>query len=159
MIAINGKTLIFTDLHLGLKSASKGRLAICVKVIKSIISHVKQDKIDNILFLGDWHHSRIFLENNVLNVSYKLMQALAKNCKVYLIVGNHDIYMKNSVDVNSLVMFESIPNVTIIEKATEATLNGNTSLLVPWLADFSAFKPNTYDMMFGHFDASHKYLV
>lgn len=63
---------------------------------------------------------RVSTENNVMNVSYRLMSALAKHCKVYCILGNHDIYMKNTVDINSLVMFKSIGNVTIIDKVTEA---------------------------------------
>jgi hypothetical protein len=41
MIKITGKVLIFTDLHLGLKNASKTRLAICVNVIKNIINYIK----------------------------------------------------------------------------------------------------------------------
>lgn len=77
MEKIIGKTLIFTDLHLGLKNASKSRLTICVNVIKEIISFIKNNNVKNIIFLGDWNHSRTLTENNVLNVSYKLMKALS----------------------------------------------------------------------------------
>ena len=31
--------------------------------------------------------------------------------------------------------------------------------MVPWLTDMSVFKPNTYDLMFGHFDASRQFLI
>lgn len=159
MEKIVGKSLIFTDLHLGLKNASKSRLAICINVIKEIIEYVKTNDVKNIIFLGDWNHSRTLTENNVLNVSYKLMKALSKAAKTYLILGNHDIYMKNSVDINSLVIFNDLPNVKIISKVEQFDINGKNSLFVPWLGDVSVYENESYDMMFGHFDVSHKYLI
>lgn len=156
---IKGKILVFTDLHLGLKSASRSRLMICVTVIKEIIKYIKAQNISAILFLGDWNHVRVSTENNVLNVSYKLMQALAKQVPVYCILGNHDIYMKNSLDINSMIIFKDLANVHIIDKPTEISINDNRSLLVPWLGDITAYKDETFDMLFGHFDISHQYLV
>lgn len=159
MEQINGKVLLFTDLHLGLKSGSKSRLAICVNVIKEIIAYIKDNDIKTCIFLGDWHHVRVSTENNVMNVSYKLMSALAKYCKIYCIIGNHDIYMKNSVDINSMVIFNSINNVKIISSVEEVSINGNKSLLIPWLGDISTYEKEHYDMIFGHFDISSKYLI
>jgi hypothetical protein len=110
--------------------------------------------------LGDWHHSRVSTENNVLNVSYKLLSSLAKYCKIYLILGNHDIYMKNSAEINSLICFKSIKNVELIDCVTNnIDINGFNSIFVPWLGDVSSFDKLTFDFMFGHFDISHKYLI
>ena len=159
MEQITGKVLIFTDLHLGLKSGSKTRLAICANVIKEIIRFIKTNGINACIFLGDWHHVRSSTENNVMNVSYKLMSALAKQCKIYCILGNHDIYMKNSVDINSMVIFNNINNVHIVSNAEEISINGNKSLMVPWLSDLSNHENECYDMIFGHFDISSKYLI
>lgn len=156
---IAGKVLIFTDLHLGLKNASTSRLTICVQVVKEIIKHVQENAISNILFLGDWNHVRSSTENNVLNVSYKLMSTLAKHAHVYCILGNHDIYMKNSVDVNSMIIFKDIQNVTIIDKTQTAYINGSKAAFVPWLGNLDAFSEGELDLLFGHFDVSHKYLV
>lgn len=159
MDQIIGKTLVFADFHLGLKQGSKSRLKICVDVIKKIIQTIKDNNIQQCIFCGDWHHVRNSTENNVLNVSYRLMQALQKNCKVYCILGNHDLYLKNSTDISSLIIFKDLPNVKIIDKPEEISINGNKSILVPWLGDLSGFGKNTFDMMFGHFDVSAKYLM
>lgn len=159
MDVINGKVLVFTDLHIGLKGAQKNRLAICVKVVKQIIDCVKKNGIGTVIFLGDWNHTRVSTENNALNVSYKLMQALSKEAKVYAILGNHDIYMKNSLDINSLVIFNDLPNVEVVEKVTEVSINGNKSLLIPWLGDVSNYAKESQDMLFGHFDISSKFLI
>ena len=159
METISGKVLVFTDLHIGLKGAQKNRLAICARVVKKIIDYTVANGIGTILFLGDWNHTRVSTENNALNVSYHLMQALAKVAKVYAILGNHDIYMKNSLDINSLVIFKDLANVVLVDKVMEASINGNKSLLIPWLGDLTAYDKESQDMLFGHFDISSKFLI
>ena len=159
METISGKVLVFTDLHIGLKGAQKNRLAICVKVVKKIIDYIVANGIETILFLGDWNHTRVSTENNALNVSYRLMQAMAKVAKVYAILGNHDIYMKNSLDINSLVIFKDLANVVLVDKVMEASINGNKSLLIPWLGDLTPYNKESQDMLFGHVDISSKFLI
>ena len=159
MDSIKGKVLVFTDLHLGLKGASKKRLAICVKVVKDIIAYAKNNGISTCVFCGDWHHTRVSTENNVLNVSYKLMSALAKHLKVYAILGNHDIYMKNSSDINSMVIFNDIENVEVVGSLKEVDINGKLGLFIPWQTDVTELEKDKYDFMFGHFEISYKYLL
>lgn len=156
---ISGKVLLFTDLHLGLQNNSIAKLSIAVKAVKEIIQYIKANDIKTVVFLGDWNHSRVTTENNVLNVSYKLMSVLQSHAKVKLIVGNHDIYMKNSVDVNSLVIFKDLPNVEIVDKVTQMSVNGKDVIAVPWLGDVSSFPKEKFDAMLGHFDVSSKYLI
>ena len=151
--------MIFTDLHCGLSGNKLSRLNICVKVVKEILDCVKKQGISNIIFGGDWYHSRSTLDVNTINVSLKLVQALAKSANLYLICGNHDAFLKNSTDVNSLNMFRNTPNAHVIDKPEEILLNSKKCLLVPWLTDLSAYKPSTFDMMIGHFEISSKYLI
>lgn len=159
MDSLTGNTIIFTDLHAGLSNNKVSRLNICVKVIKEILASVKKNNVENILFCGDWFHSRTLLDLNTINISLKLVSALAKACNVYLIVGNHDAYLKNSTDVNSLNIFRENPNVHVINDATEIQLNGQRCLLVPWLTDMTKFSKGTFDLMAGHFEISSKYLI
>lgn len=159
MDVIQGKVLVFTDLHLGLKSASKTRLDICIKVIDKIVSYIQQNDIKTAIFCGDWNHVRSSTENNVLNVSYNLMKKLSSAAKVYCILGNHDLYLKNSTELTSLVIFKDLANVKIVYQPYELSINGNRTLLVPWLSNVSGFQKCTYDMLFGHFDISQKFLI
>ena len=87
------------------------------------------------------------------------MQALASKCRVILILGNHDLFNKNSTDVNSLNIFIDNKNVEIVDKIEELSINSKSALLVPWLGDMSSCKESTYDFMFGHFEVSSKYLI
>ena len=108
-----------------------------------ICDYLSKNNIKTVFFLGDWNHNRVSTDNNALNVSHKLMHMLADKAVVYMVVGNHDIYMKNSVDINSLVMFKDIENVKIVDKTMQVKLNGCDCLLVPWLGDLSSFKKET----------------
>lgn len=71
------------------------------------------------IFAGDWFHSRSLLDTNTINVSLKLVQALAKGRRLYLICGNHDSYFKNTTDVNSINIFRDCPNVKVVDKTEE----------------------------------------
>lgn len=159
MDKITGKTLVFTDFHIGLAGNRESRLKICINVVKKIIERIKADNISTIVFGGDWHHSRTTLDSNALNISYKLVSALAKYARCILICGNHDIYLKNSTDINSINIFKDIHNVEIVAKPDEVEMNGLNCLLVPWLSDLSAYEKEAYDFIFGHFDISSKYLI
>lgn len=159
MYELNGKTLIFTDLHCGLSGNKLSRLNICVKVVKEIVSAIREHGVSNVVFGGDWYHSRTTLDVNTINVSLKLVQAISKHAKLYLICGNHDSFMKNTTDINSLNMFRDTPNVIVVDKPEQALVNSRKCLFVPWLTDLSAYSPETFDMMIGHFEISTKYLI
>ena len=159
MNIITGKTLLFTDIHFGLKQNAVSRLNICVKVIKQILETIKQENIQNVIFAGDLYHERVSVNVNTLNVALKCMQAIAKHCNTYLIVGNHDAHYKNSIEVNSLNMFKDTKNIYVIEKPTEVEINGSKMLLCPWLSDLSAYSKESYDFLVGHFDISSKFLI
>lgn len=96
---------------------------------------------------------------DTLNIAHRCLQALAKKCNVYMILGNHDLFNKNSTDVNSISIFQDNLNVKVIDKPIELMLNNKISLLVPWLSDLNSFKQELYDFMFGHFDISSKFLI
>lgn len=153
------RTLIFTDIHFGLKNNSTKRLNICINVIRQILKSVKANKIDTVIFGGDLFHCRQTIDVNTLNVAMKCITELSKRCKVYLIIGNHDTYLKNSVDINSLMMFSNNQNIVIVSSPTEIILNNEKFLLCPWLSDLSNYEKEEYDFMVGHFDIPSKFLI
>ena len=156
---IRGKVLIFTDQHLGLKGNSEQRLKIVIKVFKEVIQYAKKNNIQHIISMGDLFHSRASLDVNVMNIGYKLISGLAKHCKVWLIVGNHDQYLKNTAEINSINIFQDIPNVTLVSACKEIDINGKETLLVPWLGDVTAYDKESFDLLCGHFDISSKFIM
>ena len=156
---IIGKTLVITDLHIGLKKANQSRLSIIVKVFKNFLKTIKEENIKNVICCGDVFHSRIALDLQALNVGIRLLGALAEKCECWLILGNHDLYYKNTSAIHSSNVFKHIKNVHIIEETTEVELNGEKTLFVPWLGKLDDRAKGAYDIMFGHFDIDGRYLI
>jgi len=159
MNTISGKTLVTTDWHFGIKSNAISRLNILIQVINELNRYIKANKIQNLIFMGDLFHNRNNLSIQTINVAIKCINTLAKSCHLYLILGNHDLFNKNSVEVNSINIFRNTKNVTVIDTPTEYEINGERVLMCPWLSDLSKFPENTYDKIMGHFDISIKFLI
>lgn len=159
MQSISGKILVFTDQHFGIKGNSPLRQKIGAMVIKKILDYIDKEKTSNIVFCGDYFHQRNALTVDTLNIAYRCLQALSKKCKVYMILGNHDLFNKNSTDVNSINIFRDNSNICVVDSPIDVDMNGKKALFVPWLSDLSDFKKESYDFMFGHFDISTRFLI
>lgn len=159
MQSIEGNILVFTDQHFGVKGNSPSRQRMSAMAMKKVIDAVDEHNISACMFCGDYFHQRNALTIDTLNIAHRCLQALAKKCKVYMILGNHDLFNKNSTDINSIRIFGDIDNLVVVDKPIEMLINSKKSLLVPWLADLTTFKKDTYDFMFGHFDISSKFLI
>jgi predicted MPP superfamily phosphohydrolase len=124
-----------------------------------MIDYIVKNSVSNVIFCGDYFHQRNALTVDTLNIAHRCLQALAKHTKVYMIIGNHDLFNKNSTDVNSINIFRDINNVVVVDKPLECKLNDKTALFVPWLSDLSEYKTSSFDMMFGHFEVSTKFIM
>ena len=156
-----GKSLIFTDLHVGISNDKPSRQKIAENVIDEIIGHIEMDGIQQVFFLGDLFHQRTSIEVTSLNVANDLVRKLASTCEVFLLQGNHDLYEKYNSIITSLNIFD-LHNVNIVSVPTEIRLNGQNVLLVPWLCGTTLQEHITknglsdkYDMMMGHFDIGY----
>lgn len=158
MINITGKVLVFSDIHFGRFDSSTKKKEICSRVVDRIVELADSDGIENILFCGDLHHDRHRIDVQVINESYSAVERLAKNHKVFLIVGNHDAYETASTKINSLNIFRSIENVEVISDPTEAVINGHACLLAPWGTVSGNYESRKFKAVFGHLDISVSFL-
>lgn len=154
-----GKTLVFTDIHLGIKNSNTTYLNICAKIVKELIISIKNNNVKNVIFCGDLFHSRKTIDINTLNYGLKLISAIAKYAKVYLICGNHDIYYKNTLGVNSINIFKDNPNIIVVDTLTLVKINNQIAALIPWLSDTNVIEKESIDLAFGHFEISNNYLI
>lgn len=159
MYELKGKTLVFTDCHLGLRNGAVSRLKIVVMVFKQILREVKTNGISQVIFVGDAFHDRKSIDVNVLNVGNKLFTKLAELCDVYMVVGNHDCFYKTNTTVSSINIFDNNPRIHVVSTMEEFIINGQSALFVPWLGDVSKYPRGRFDLMFGHFDIGVQYLV
>lgn len=161
VISLEGNSLIFTDLHVGISNDKLSRQKIAEKVIDEIIGRIETEDIKQVFFLGDLFHQRTSIEVTSLNVANDLVRKLSSCCKVFLLQGNHDLYEKYNSVITSLNIFD-LNNISIVSVPTEVSLNGQSVLLVPWLCGTTIQEhitrqslSDTYDIMMGHFDIGY----
>lgn len=153
------KIFLLSDLHFGVRANSLEWLQNQVQFFKEFyIPYLKQnaEEGDILFILGDWFDNRQLLDIYVMNTSIDIVMELASILPLYFITGNHDIYKKYDTDVNSIVAFKYIPNVTIYEKPLIVTNGENRILVLPWVGDKDQeenfIKSNEYDYIFAHTD-------
>lgn len=129
-----------TDTHLGIRNNSGEWIEIIREYFYEwFIPLVKEhyQPGDILLHLGDYYDSRQSINVRVLNLGVEIAEELAKIFVdgVYIIVGNHDVFGKNSNDVNSLKSIKWISSLSVIEEPISLTLGGKTFFLMPWRKD------------------------
>lgn len=122
------KALIFSDLHLHSHKESVGRLNDCLKVLDWIFNEASKHDVEHILFLGDLFHERSKIDVlNYLRTFETFMRHMLENDPKYhcwLLVGNHDMYLKEKWDVNSVKPLSAIPKVHIIQEPCTLNIGG-----------------------------------
>lgn len=95
--------------------------------------------------MGDFFHDRKSINSNTLWVANEFLENLS-DIDIYMIIGNHDTYLKNSTKPHSLRSFDKFEHVHIVENCYK--LN-KLITLVSWNKDFRAFDT---PYLCGHFD-------
>lgn len=151
-------TLVFSDIHFGLKLNSEIHLKIAQDTIKWLESLIDKHQINNIIFCGDWFHQRASVSVNTMNKAYESLKSLAsKVSNFYMIVGNHDSYYKNSASVNSLKVFEQFDNIKVIDSLEIVKIGQYKCGFCPWGFSREQLQEafiDDVDLLFGHFEPS-----
>jgi hypothetical protein len=117
-----------------------------------------ENGIKYILQTGDLLDNRKIMDINLFDQLCVRLFDLLKEYKLQIVtyLGNHDIYFKNTRDINLVKYLAKLyPNViTLISDATEVNINNKRVLLLPWIVDADNFKPNLVnaDYIFGHLE-------
>jgi DNA repair exonuclease SbcCD nuclease subunit len=92
----------------------------------------------------------------VSSAVHDLLSKDMKDFKIYQLVGNHDSYFKNTIDVNSLKFMNNIPNINLIEEPIDLEFGDKKFWLVPWVTDYKKFSDaymlKSAHVCIGHFD-------
>lgn len=145
------KTLVFTDIHFGEKSNSVTFNKDCLDFLDWMIDIAKKENIKKCYFLGDWHHIRSSINVHTLNYSLQGIRKLSQNFeKVEMILGNHDLYYRESLSMHSLEFIKEFPNITVHDKITTVD---EQFTFVPWLLEGQWKEVQKIDTpyIFGHF--------
>lgn len=123
-------TVIFTDLHLGLKHNSREHNESCMQFVSWMIEQAHARKIRTCIFLGDWSHHRAHVNVVTLNYSLRCLRRLSESFDhVIMLLGNHDLYYRDRLDMHSIPYVAEFPNVHLIHETVET----DAIAFVPWL--------------------------
>jgi len=152
------KVICFTDIHFGAKSNQEQHNIDCYNYINWLISIIKfNNDIQAIIFMGDWFECRSSLNIATMNWSYKSASLLNElGLPIYFIIGNHDLYHRNTRDIHSLIHFKEFENFILIDEPTVFPEIGNGgAFLSPFLfhEEYKNLKQYLkYKTWWGHFE-------
>jgi DNA repair exonuclease SbcCD nuclease subunit len=131
------KICLITDTHFGFKKGNKIFHDYFKKFYEDVFfPFLIKNKIDTVVHLGDSFDNRKGIDYWSLewakDVVYDTFQTLG--ITVYNIVGNHDIYYKNSTNLNSVDhLLSEYDNVIKIAEPKEFNIAGLDILMLPWI--------------------------
>ena len=145
----NDRVCVISDLHLGVHSNSPNWHDIALKWAKWQCKEFNKHNIADVIFCGDWHHNRNEISVSTLQISADILDIFSE-FNIFIVVGNHDIFYKHRVDVNSLSIFKNRQNVHIIDTVQTLTYNNKNITLCPWNTQIDDIPQS--DVIFGHFE-------
>lgn len=156
------KIAIITDIHFGVRNNSEFFLNHYEKFFREVFfPRLEQEGITDVLILGDTWEERKTLNANTLDRARKMFfdPLLAKNIKVKVIYGNHDVFYKDTNDVNMVDLIGDLyPNVHVVKTHEVFNFDGLKIGMISWinkenLEDSLAWM-NTVDAPYlcGHFE-------
>jgi DNA repair exonuclease SbcCD nuclease subunit len=143
------KVAIFSDIHIGIHKNSKFWHDISRSWAEWFIEDITKKGIKDIIFCGDYFHNRDEVSVDSLHFGTKVLE-LFKNFNVIMIVGNHDCFLRDSSEVNSIAPFNNWKNITVIDKPTTLDSHGKQINFIPWGTKLEEI--NKADYTFGHFE-------
>ena len=123
--------------------------------------YIINNNIDTIFQFGDIFDKRKYINFNslYLSKSYFFDKLTEYNIKLYTLLGNHDIFFKESLIVNSPhLLLQSYDNITIFDKFTTIELNNINIDIVPWICNenreeiLNNINNSNSSLCFGHFE-------
>jgi len=149
------RAAVFTDIHFGNKGNSRQFNQDCERFVDWFIADAKSKNCETFIFMGDWHHHRATINIDTLGYSLRSIEKLANAFEQnFFLVGNHDLYYKDSRSVNSVEFAKHVKNLNLILEP----LYFEDCAFIPWLVseEWKQLKDlPAKPYVFGHFELPH----
>ncbi len=145
------KVACFTDIHFGMKGNSRIHNDDCEAFVYWFIEQAKAHGCETCIFLGDWHHHRSATNVSTMNYTVSNMERLgAAFEKVYVIMGNHDLFYREKREINSMEFIRNIPNIHLVNEWIE----DEDVAIIPWIVgdEWKKIASMKQKYVFGHFE-------
>ena len=133
------KILLITDQHFGVRNDNVHFINHYRKFYSQIvIPFIKASKIDTVIDLGDTFDKRRSINFLSLNEAKQMwfdpLEELG--VQMHMLVGNHDIYYKNTLRVNApRELLKSYDYITAYDEPCTVNFDGLDICFIPWICD------------------------
>ena len=133
------KILLITDQHFGVRNDNQSFINLYKKFYgKIVIPFIKASNIKQVIALGDTFDKRRSVNFMSLQEAKQMWFSPLDEMgvRLHMLVGNHDIYYKNSLKINApRELLGEYPNIVIHDTPTTVKFDGLDILLLPWICD------------------------
>jgi DNA repair exonuclease SbcCD nuclease subunit len=153
------KILLWTNAHIHPHKKSNERLKDCLDAQEWVFKVAQERKIEHLVFLGDLFHDRQKIDVASYQWTFQLFQKylVGTHTRVYLLLGNHDLFHANKYDISSVRPLDAIPNVTVIGVSCTLSIANHWVSFLPYtenpLEDLSRLEAQNdapYKVLCGH---------
>ena len=159
------KIALITDTHFGARNDNLNFNEYFYDFYEGVFfPYLQQNNIKHCIHLGDLMDRRKYVSYRILkDFRERFIQPfLHLEINLHILVGNHDIYFRNTNDVNSLneLLGQRHDNIFLYAEAQEVNFDGFPVLLMPWINSqneiysFGMMDETKADTMMGHFEIS-----
>lgn len=145
----NSKIAVFSDLHLGVHLNSSTWHDVSLAWANWIKNELIDKDITDIIFCGDFFHSRSEITVNTLHHASSILDVF-KDFNIIMITGNHDCFYKHDSRVNSISILNGRKNIEIIDKPCLKQIGSKELFFAPWGTTVQELQQ--CDIIFGHFE-------
>ena len=133
------KILLITDQHFGVRNDNAFFIDQYRKFYTEVVlPYIDSHHIDTVIALGDTFDKRRSINFMSLEAAKDMwFDPLKKrDVQMHMLVGNHDIYYKNTLRVNApSELLEGYDNISVYTEPTTVDFDGIPILLLPWICD------------------------
>lgn len=156
------KAALITDQHFGARNDSIHFLDFYEKFYyETFFPELDKQEIKKVFILGDTFDRRKYVNFYSLQRAKTMFfdELLKRNIEVYMLIGNHDTYFKNTNDVNSVkLLLKEYHNIHMIERPMTLDVEGNKICMMPWICSenetesLEELKDTEATICMGHFE-------
>ena len=133
------KILLITDQHFGVRNDNQSFIDHYRRFYGEVVlPFIDAHKIDTVIALGDTFDKRRSINFMSLEAAKNMwFNPLAeRNVQMHMLVGNNDIYYKNTIRVNAQSeLLDGYDNITVYTDPTVVEFDRVPILLLPWICD------------------------
>lgn len=127
----------------------------------SLIEYAVSNQITDIFQLGDLFDRRKFINFRTLSESKRILFDRLKDhgIRLHVLVGNHDIHMRESLEINSpSLVLKEYDNIIVYSHPQSIQVDNTAIDIIPWICEdnndevHKFIKDSKSDLCFGHFE-------